>query len=202
MSGEILLVSGNPSRRRKRKGSRARRRRGSTARRRRSTSRRRHTARRKSFRVRRVRARRNPVALSVGGVLGNVKAGAIGALGGLANDLAFGYVKGYLPAQVQSGFGASAVKLLTAVGIGWVGNKVMRGKGRDFAVGAATVVLHELGKQQLAQMMPTLPLGEYMDMTPALPNLSGYNPGEIVDGVSDDDGVGEYILSDYNDDTF
>lgn len=198
---EILLVSGNPSHRRRKH--KARRRRGARAHRRHHRSARSH---RKSYRVRRVRARRNPVALSVGGVLGNVKAGAIGAVGGIANDIAFGYIKGYLPAMAQSGIGASVAKLLSAVGVGWLGDKAMRGKGRDFAVGAATVVLHELGKSQLASMVPSLPLGEYMFDNPSNPSLLGYNPGQIVEGAD----VGEYIVGDveadevgeYNDDAF
>lgn len=187
MPGEILLV--NPSRRRRKH--KARRRRGARGHRRSHRRVRRHSARRRSYRVRRVRARRNPVALSVGGVLGNVKAGAIGAVGGIANDLAFGYIKGYLPAMAQTGIGASLAKLLSAVGVGWLGDKAMRGKGRDFAVGAATVVLHELGKSQLASMVPSLPLGEYMFDNASSPSLLGYNPGQIVEG----EGVGEYILN-------
>lgn len=196
---EILLV--NPSRRRRKKH-KARRRRGARAHRR-TYRRRRHTARRSSFRVRRVRARRNPIALSAGGVLGNVKDGAIGAVGGVANDLAFGYVKPYLPAMLQTGFGAAAAKLLTAVGVGFVGNKVAAGRGKAFAVGATTVVLHEVAKAQLAQMAPNLPLGAYVDNGGSM-SLLGYDPGQIVSGgdelIGDSfaDNVGEYI-SDYDD---
>lgn len=194
---EILLV--NPSRRRRKKH-KARRRRGARAHR--SYRRRRHTARRRSFRVRRVRARRNPISLSVGGVLGNVKAGAVGAVGGLANDVLFGYAKPYLPAMLQTGYGALAAKLLSALAVGFIGNKVARGKGGAFAAGAATVVLHEAGKAQLAQMVPALPLGEYIS-----PSLLGYDPGmpvgdgddliagNFTDNIGDNftDNVGEYI---------
>lgn len=203
MSGEILLV--NPRRRRRKH--KARRRRGHSARRHRRSARR-HVARRRrhSFRVRRVRARRNPVALSVGGVMGTVKAGAVGAVGGLLNDLAFGYGKSYLPAVAQTGLPAAGVKILSAVAVGWLGNKVLKGKGRDLAVGAATVAIHDAAKAQLAQMAPSLPLGEYMDSygNPSNPSLLGYNPGQVIDGTvsGDEDGVGEYILSDYNDDAF
>lgn len=196
---EILLV--NPRRRKRRKSSARRRRRHST-RARRSVRRRRHTARRRNFRVRRVRGfRRNPVSLSVGGILGNLKAGAMGAVGGVANDLVYGYAKGYLPAQLQSGLGRSGAKLLTAALLGWGANKVLKGKGRDLAVGATTVVLHELAKEQLAAMAPNLPLGEYMfDQSNA--SLLGYNPGEIIEGVTTDE-LGEYMtvgeMGDYED---
>jgi len=199
---EILLV--NPRKRRKHK---ARKRRGARARR----SRRTRTVsrkRRSSFRVRRVRARRNPISLSVGGALGTIKSGAMGAVGALANDLAIGYGKSYLPAMLQTGYGLMAVKLGSAVLVGFAADKVLKGKGASLAVGAATVALHDAFKAQLAQMAPNLPLGDYIDFAgnPSNPSLLGYNPGEIVDGApmsGSEDEIGELMtLADYNDDTF
>lgn len=207
MSGEILLV--NPRRRRKSKKSRARR---HTARRSRRVSRvrarRNPRARKRSFR--RIRARRNPVSLSVGGAMGTLKAGAFGAVGGILNDLVIGYGKSYLPAVLASGYGLMATKLASAVLVGYGSDKLMKGRGKDFAVGAATVVLHEAFKAQIASMAPTLPLGEYLDTFGNNSNQSllGYNPGQIVDGVSDyeDTGdMGEYmtgVMGEYNDEAF
>ncbi len=203
---EILLVSGNPSRRRKHK---ARKRRGARAHRR--SRRTRHVARRRrggARSIRRVRARRNPVSLSVGGALGTIKSGAMGAVGALANDLALGYGRSYLPAMLQTGYGLMAVKLGSAVLVGFAADKVLKGKGKDLAVGAATVALHDAFKAQLAQMAPNLPLGDYIDFAgnPSNPSLLGYNPGEIVEGAGmsgSEDEIGELMtLADYNDDTF
>lgn len=119
--------------------------------------------RRKHHKGHRRHYKRNPMGLNFGNALGQVKDGALGAVGGLANDLAYGYVKGYLPAPLQDGYGRIGAKLGLAVLVGLAANKLMPGKGRAIAVGAATVVLHEAGKALLNANAPSLPLGAYED---------------------------------------
>jgi hypothetical protein len=174
-----ILLLGNPGKRKHRRKAKAKRR---------SARRRSHSRKRSHVRV---RARRNP-SPSVRGITGSVvptiKNGAIGAVGGLMNDLAYGFGKGYLPVSMQSGMGRHAVKILSSVLIGVAGNFVMRGKGGAFAVGAATVAIHEALKEQLATMVPTLPLGAMDEQ----PGMLGYSAGEVVDGY-DSDTIGEYI---------
>lgn len=122
-----------------------------------------------------VRRRRNP---SMGGIFGGivpmVKAGAVGAAGALANDVAFGFAKNWLPAALQTGYGRAGAKLGFAAAVAWALNKVMPGKGREFAAGAATVIFHELGTSLLNQAAPSLPLGAYED------NLLGYDSAPTV----------------------
>jgi hypothetical protein len=155
---EILLLS-NPSKRRKHSRKRKSARRASSRRQKRKS------ARRSSRRIS-VRARRNPVSpsLSVSGItrsiMPTVKGGVYGAVGALGNDLLFGYGKGFLPAALQSGMGRSATKILSAVIVGAAGNMIMRGRGAQFAIGAATCAIHEALKDQLAVYAPSLPLGE------------------------------------------
>ena len=159
--------------------------------------------RRRSYSVaRRIsRRRRNP---SVRGVLSQVmptaKSGLIGAAGGLVNDVAFGYVKTYLPAQLQTGLGRSAAKGLLAVLVGIAVNMVLRGKGRDMAVGAMTVVMHEAAKAQLSTMMPSLPLGEYdLGYVDAASVVQGM--GTYLSGANDfvnDQVLGDSSASDYS----
>lgn len=175
---EILLV--NP-RRRRRKGGKRRKGRARLKR---------HVSRRRS--VRRVKARRykrNPTGLSVRGITGSivptVKAGAMGAVGALANDALFGQLGRFLPAMLTSGYGRHAAKIGSAVLVGTVGNFVLRGKGRDLAVGAATVAIHGLLKEVVATNLPAVApyLGDYED-------VSGYNPGMLVDESAQ---VGAYV---------
>jgi hypothetical protein len=178
---EILLLS-NPSRKRKH-------RRKNKAKRRASSRRRASTRKRRSIRV---RARRNPSMRSLtGSIAPTVKAGAIGAIGGLLNDLAYGFGKQYLPGVMQSGVGRHATKILSAVLIGVAGGVVLKGKGAALANGAATVAIHEALKEQLAGMVPSLPLGA-MDEAPG---LLGYEPGMHVDEMGEyvDAGMGEYV---------
>jgi len=177
---EILLLS-NPSKRRKgRKAKKAKR----------KTSRRRSA--RRSRTSMRVSARRNPSARGiVASVVPTVKAGALGAVGGVLNDLAYGFGKPFLPGMMQAGMGRHATKILSAVLVGIVGNMVLRGKGTALAHGAATVAIHEALKEQIAVMVPSLPLGALDEA----PGLLGYgSSGEVVSGYEDDgDDLGAYV---------
>lgn len=175
---ELMLVA-NPRRRRKSRRSRARRRnprhrhrrhrarRSNPVRRyrrhraRRSNPHRRHRRHRarRSNPVRRYRRRRNPVSMS--GLKGMIKPvlmeGLIGAGGALALDAAWGYINPQLPATITSSpYLQFAVKCLAAIGVGFVGNKVLKGKGRDLAVGGVTVAMHDMLKTVLQTSFPTV----------------------------------------------
>ncbi len=171
-----LIVLSNPRGRRKHKAKRARR----------HTARRARHSRAKSYR----RARRNPIFS--GGIFANVvktlKEGALGAGGALLNDVAFGYTKGFLPVQLQAGNGRIGVKLAYAVALGMLVNKVASGKGAAVAVGAATVTLHELGRDLANSFAPSLPLGAYEDNA-----MLGYDSGRTFGAYMPGAQVGAYM---------
>ena len=153
---------------------------------------RKHSGKRRSH-ARRHSYRRNPVmGLSLKSGIDQVKDGALGAVGGLANDAAYGYLKGYLPAALQDGYGRIGAKLGLAVIVGVLANKLMPGKGRAIAVGAATVVLHEAGKALINAQAPSIPLGAYEDNA-----LLGYDSASILQPGSSSGamagGVGAYM---------
>jgi hypothetical protein len=192
---EILLV--NPRKRRKSKGKKSRR---GRVRLKRASSRRRA--------VRRVKARRYKRNPSGGGfslksigsqVVPVVKAGALGAVGALANDALVGQALklSFLPDALRSGYGKHALKVGSAIVVGVAGNMVARGKGRDLAVGAATVAMHGLLKEVVSSNFPSVAayLGDY-DSGDYDGNVSGYNPAQVVDQSNVGEyipGVGEYI---------
>lgn len=181
-----LLVIGNP---RKRK---SHRRRAKSKRRHVARRRRRSTSRRRSRTY--VRARRNPVSALTSGVVPTIKDGALGAVGGLANDLLYGVAASKLSFLPAAGLGRHAAKIATAIVIGKVGNMVMRGKGGALARGAATVAIHAALKEQV-QTLPFLAqfnLGEYIEEPAQL--HGGYDAGMPVDGFVDAaDEMGEYL---------
>ena len=108
--------------------------------------------------------RRNPIGGSLmNSAIDTVKNGALGAVGGLANDVVYGYAKGFLPAPLQAGYGRTGVKLATAVLLGIATDKVFRGRGKAVAVGAATVTLHEALRDLANQAAPNIPVGAYED---------------------------------------
>lgn len=200
---EILLV--NPRRRKRRKSAtRSRRRRHSAPRahrrrRRRTVARRRHNVymnprhRRSRRRLTRgYRRRRNPsLRGSISGVknalVPTLKAGLIGATGALGLDLLWGYGSRYLPATIAgSAWAQYAAKLLGAILVGMLGNKLMPGRGRDLAVGASTVVLHDALKAQIRSSFPSVPLGEYLTYAPAVGTMR--RAGRLLDT-----GMGEYL---------
>lgn len=215
---EVLLV--NPRRRRRRKTRARRRRSTSSRRRRRSVARAVPRRRRRRSRARVVhmnprrrrsrrsitrsfrRRRRNPsfrggLSSVKNSVVPTLKAGFTGALGALGLDLLWGYGKTYLPASIAgSAIAQYAAKLAGAILVGMAANKLpipfVRGKGRDLAVGAATVVLHDALKAQLQASFPTLQLGEYLTYAPAVGSMR--RAGALLDT-----GMGEYLSGIPND---
>lgn len=212
---EIMLV-GNPRRRKRRKGRRRmsalqrkyfgggkkrRRSRASAAaprrRRRRRTSvaiaNPRRRRRRAVYSVR--RRRRNPSFRGAigglrSGLMPTLKAGAVGATGALGLDLLWGYGSKYLPASVAgSAIAQYAAKLVGALLVGMIGNNILRGRGRDLAVGATTVVLHDAFKAQLKASFPALQLGEYLTYAPSVGTMRRAGPmlstgmGEYLSGI-------------------
>lgn len=120
------------------------------------------------------RRHRNPSLRGITGqVLPTVKAGAWGAAGALGLDVLWGLLVGNLPsvaAYLTNPYVGFAAKAFGAVAVGTLGGKVARGRGRDLAVGAMTVVTHDFLKTTLQGMAPTifgaggsLPLGAYLN---------------------------------------
>lgn len=119
-----------------------------------------------------------------------LKAGGIGAVGALGLDILMGYANPYLPASIAgSAIAQYAVKLAGALAVGMVGGKVLRGRGRDLAVGATTVVLHDALKAQVQTSFPSIALGEYLTYAPTTGVMR--RAGRVLStGMS---GVGEYL---------
>lgn len=199
---ELLLV--NPRRRRRRPKAKRRRRMsalqrqyfgGGRRRRRHRTATnarvvRAHRRRRRRHSMRAFRRRRSNPSLRgiTSGLMPQLKAGFMGALGGLGLDVLMGQLAGqsWLPDMLKTGYGRYALKLAGAVGVGFLGNYVLRGRGRALTEGAMTVVLHDLLKEQVTQFAPSLPLGEYMTFAPTV----GYGPGAAPVLQT---GLGEYV---------
>ena len=137
------------------------------------------------------RRRRNPsargaIASMRTALVPSLKAGFVGSLGGLGVDVLLGQVLSKLPTSMQSGWGKVGVKLLAALGVGMLGGYVMRGRGRDLTVGAMTVTLHDVLKEQFASVFPSVPLGEYLTFAPVV----GYGATTALPGTT---GMGEYM---------
>jgi hypothetical protein len=93
------------------------------------------------------------------GFMPTVKAGGVGAVGALALDGVWGFVNFNLPQVagfLTNPYVALVAKYGMAVAVGGLGGNLWRGKGRELAVGGATVVTHDFLKTLLQQMAPTL----------------------------------------------
>lgn len=138
------------------------------------------------------RRRRNPsMRASLGSIQNSVvpllKAGGMGAAGAIGLDLLWGYGKGMLPATIAgSPIAQYGAKLLGAILVGIAGDMVFKGKGKELATGAATVVLHDAMKAQLQTSFPTLQLGEYLTYAPTVG--SARQAGRLLST-----GMGEYL---------
>jgi len=116
---------------------------------------------------RRHRYRRRHSNPSLGGItrafMPTLKAGGWGATGALMNDAGYGLLSGLINSNLPSVGGYLAnpyigffAKAFNAVLVGALGGKVLRGRGRQLAEGAMTVVAHDFLKSLLVQMAPSL----------------------------------------------
>jgi hypothetical protein len=117
--------------------------------------------------------RRNPSLRGLTGqIMPTIKAGAWGASGALGLDVLWGLITTNLPslaAYLTNPYVTFLAKAAGAVGVGTLGGHLARGKGKDMAVGAMTVVTHDFLKSLMVQMAPTifgpggsLALGSYL----------------------------------------
>jgi hypothetical protein len=136
-------------------------------------ARRRHTVRANPHRRHHYRRRSNPFSVKgfTGQIMPTVKAGAVGAAGALGLDALWGLVSGNatLSPYLSNQYVGLLAKAVGAVAIGTLGGHLLKGKGRDLAVGAMTVTTHDFLKALLESSMPTifgaggsLPLGSYL----------------------------------------
>jgi hypothetical protein len=116
-----------------------------------------------------------------------VKAGAIGAGGALAVDVAQGFVNGFLPVSMATKLNADgttnylnyAVKGALAVGLAHFGKRFLPGGvAAQMATGSMTVMAYELMRPLAASMLPaSMPLGWYNPATTykvgSVPGVSG-----------------------------
>jgi hypothetical protein len=134
--------------------------------------------------------RRNP-SLNLSGVtrqfMPTLKAGAWGAGGALALDVIWGLVTTNLPsiaAYLTNPYLTYAAKAAAAVGVGTFGGHLVKGRGKDLAVGAMTVVTHDFLQTLLVSLFPTifgpggtLAFGSYLSRTGTPDYLGSYLSG-------------------------
>jgi hypothetical protein len=95
---------------------------------------------------------------------------AVGGIGALALDLAWGYLP--IPSALQTGMLAPLARLAGAVSIGIAAGMIAGKKfGREVTAGATVVTVYDLVKGWLKTNYPSLPLSMY---------LSRYNPGMVI----------------------
>lgn len=124
------------------------------------------------------RLRRNPI-LPAGFMRTHIKPAAIGALGGLLNDIAVGALISKLPAKMQAPELRHLVKAMTAIGLGVVATKLKIASSsvvHDGIVGALTCVIHDGGRQQVQKMLPGIPMGEYLNEYVLGENSGAWSP--------------------------
>lgn len=137
---------------------------------------------RRRLRMRRgYRRLRNPR----GDMMGTLGAAAIGAVGAIGLNVAYGYVSPYLPTGLQTGLAQTAVLGVGALGIGYLVSRfVSQDIGQDVAFGGLTVVMFNAASSLAAGAglpVPTTMAG-YGDYTPrrlgaymrGVPNTAGF----------------------------
>lgn len=158
--------------------------------------------------VARRRRRHNP-RFSVSGVVSQLMPATYGAAGGIALDVGLGYVSGYLPAMLTTGYAKHATRIGGALGIGWLGRKFLGAKGDAMGKGALIVAIYGLLKDVVVQFAPGVKgLGDYemVEIDSTASDLGAYLPGSPVGAYLPDGssapGMGAYLAgADENMDT-
>ena len=127
-----------------------RKRRRSTAKKRRSITKRARPATKKTVTV--TKYRRNPSG-RMGGIIGTLKEGAIGAGGAVAVEVILSKLP--LPAALSEGNGKVAAKVLGGVALGYAVSKFGKKSalGKTLAQGAVTVALHDTIRNMVGPSM-------------------------------------------------
>ncbi len=155
-----------------------RRRRNPNNNRRRAPARRRPTMRTyvANPRRRRKARRRNPSGgrMTMRNVMNrNVVPAFQGAAGGLALDVMWGYLP--IPVQFKTGMMRHIIKGGGAIVMGMIAQNLVRpGTAHALTNGALTTVMHAAMRETVAQFMPNVPLGEYME------GMGYYSAGQIT----------------------
>lgn len=135
------------------------------------------------------RRHRNPMSLGgfTNSLMPTMKAGAWGAGGALGLDMLWGLVTTNLPSlttYLTNPYITFIAKALAAAGVGTLGGHLVKGRGRDLAVGAMTTTIHDFLKSQLQSLAPTifapggtLSLGAYLSGDGQPGNLGAYLSG-------------------------
>lgn len=154
-------------------------------------------------RGRRRYARRSNPRFSFSGITSQLAPAAYGAAGALGLDLALGYIP--LPDMLKTGYPRHAVRIVGALGIGWLASKFLKSRGHAVGAGALTVAMYGLFRDVALQFAPAAissKLGEYEEIT-----VSGYDDpaaaltegtgAYLNGGTTNDDldlgGVGAYM---------
>jgi hypothetical protein len=139
-------------------------------------------------RVSRSRRRSNP-RFSVSGITNQIMPAVYGAGGALALDVALGYIP--LPAVLTTGYARHGVRIVGALGIGWLASKFLRGKGQAIGAGALTVAVYGLLKEVAVGVTAgkVKGLGDYEEI-----EVSGYyDPAPQIGAYMTSPGIGAYM---------
>lgn len=145
------------------------------------------------------RRHHNP-RFSVGGIVNQLTPAAFGAAGGIALDVALGYVP--LPDMLKTGYAKHATRIVGALGLGWVARKFMGRRGGEVAAGALTVAMYSLFKDVLVHFAPSVKgLGDYEEFTIADTSMGAYmDPAQKLGAYLPDGstvpGMGAYLQGD------
>ncbi len=146
--------------------------------------------RRRVHHVARHRRRRNPVGFSgMRSVVPMLKTAGVGAVGAIANDIAYGFALPFLPAMmvtpVAAGGGINPAyyggKLGSAIVLGLVTRRFLGAKSAQMTEGALTVTLRDALKQLLVSFGVPVPMG------------ASLNPGRIVPPLPISQNLRKYI---------
>lgn len=147
------------------------------------------------------RRRHSNPRFSVSGITSQLMPATYGAVGGIALDVAFGYLP--LPAMLKTGYIKHATRIGGALGVGWLAKKFLGSKGTAVAQGALIVAVYGLLKDVIVQFAPAVKgLGDYEEISidNTADQIGAYLPGSPVGAYLPDGSsapMGAYLAGDF-----
>lgn len=130
------------------------------------------------------RRRHSNPRFSIGGIGDQLKAGLVGAGGGLVNALIMGFVTPKLPASISTGYPLHGVRIASALAVGALGKRFAGSTGVKLGEGAMIVAMYLLLKDVATSTVPSLPLGDYQEIELSHPAAALSGMGAYMNGNS------------------
>jgi hypothetical protein len=151
-------------------------------------------------RVHRAKRRSNP-RFSLSGITSQLKPALIGGAGAVVNGMIVAQATklSFVPTLLKTGYGLHATRIASALALGMLGKKFGGRLGEQAGTGALTVSMYMLVRDLVVSFAPSVPLGDYEEISITANDQQVSSIGYLPDGsrsFATDPSLGAYFSTD------